>query len=1413
MWHNKYVGIPYKDNGRDPDGVDCWGLARYVYNKEFNISLPSFSFNYDGGDRERIQELIAQYREGWEEITQDYKSGDLVLFRMMGYESHVGIITEYPYFLHAREKADSSVERLDNTQWKNRVIGVFRYSSAARNNLVAIPHPLKTERITDYIPEGATLHQVHEVLCQQHNISNTVAGKKAIIIVNGKPIPESNWDYIVQENDSIEYRAVAGQEVLRIVAVVALVYFTMGAGGSFAFTLAGFTGATGGTLAIMQMGVMAAGMALINAIMPIRPPEQGSMSDPGQSKSQNLINGGSNNATPYGSIPVVLGRVRMTPPIGATNYVEPMATEAYVRMLLMWGYGPVSIEDMRIGTNTLTDYELDYKTYYGYGTESAAELTEFNTIYGNDVQQVVKNIKLVGSEGDAVTGLNPSPWQEITFTQPSTELGFSIHFPQGLRKINNSNGNSEAAPFVAEIQYDLVGSSTWTSNLFSYPSKTFTIPNSTVTNYTRSGNTRNGDAIETVSSVVKYYQWHTIYMKQGGGVFTIAGTPSEAQASEPSDTLRKQIAGNLNGFWNTATLALDTGKLQQMTRIPALDAGDVPLFDVCVYDGAIVSTLKRTDIGTHTTTISVSGLTVTTSAGTVSVATGILVAGESNYIKLGATADQGYVAQKDAFTYIPKSPIKVPLGVYKMRIRRINSGSTDVSGYQVLHDAYFYTATAYSNNLPVTDPPVGKFARTALRIKATNQINGNVDAINALVTSICPDWDSTTSTWITRTTNNPASLMRYILQHPANAQRILDSEISTKIDLAQLQYWHAYCISKGFTYNNVLSNPRSILDVLRDVCAAGRASPALVDGKWTVIIDEAKTTVVQHFSTHNSWGFQGSKPLVKIPDAFKVVYLNEASNYVQDEMYVYNKGFTSANAQLFEELHLPGVTNGQAAFKHARWHLAQLLLRPETYTLNTDLEYLVCNRGDLVRVQHDVPMWGVGTARIKTANSTTVITLDNDIPLEANTTYTIRIRTAAGVSALRTLVQVTTSGYYNQVTTTTTMSTLIRATDNLVMIGLENIESQQCLVLSVEPSTNGTARLTLVDYNADMYNIDSSVDYPIPNFVSNITKYNDTFITVIQQSPTITAVVSDEKAAGTVSTSVTTNRIKVSFTETPGQPALDTSIVAVELQWKLSADTNTSWPNTTSTPVGNDSVYATGVTPGDGYDVRIRYIGWDGAMGPWTYAYGHTVIGKVINYNVASSVSVRRAKSSLIISPLVTVWPKDFDHFEIRVYKDYSNGSGDFWSTVDAVNIKTYTSTGTISVDLKDFAVPRLHELVNATGTIAGLTGTGTALDPWVGTITGLTSTANVAIYDPIYANAGVGSIYGGSPTLVQVRAKTGTSLTYTVTGGTAPIVGAITNIIIPKVTYRVACRLVDTAGNYSPSSVTTSIILSDLAP
>lgn len=41
-WLNKYIGLPYLQGGRHPDGIDCYGLCKLIYLEQFDIVLPDW---------------------------------------------------------------------------------------------------------------------------------------------------------------------------------------------------------------------------------------------------------------------------------------------------------------------------------------------------------------------------------------------------------------------------------------------------------------------------------------------------------------------------------------------------------------------------------------------------------------------------------------------------------------------------------------------------------------------------------------------------------------------------------------------------------------------------------------------------------------------------------------------------------------------------------------------------------------------------------------------------------------------------------------------------------------------------------------------------------------------------------------------------------------------------------------------------------------------------------------------------------------------------------------------------------------------------------------------------------------------------------------------------------------------------
>lgn len=707
--------------------------------------------------------------------------------------------------------------------------------------------------------------------------------------------------------------------------------------------------------------------------------------------------------------------------------------------------------------------------------------------------------------------------------------------------------------------------------------------------------------------------------------------------------------------------------------------------------------------------------------------------------------------RKDAFNYV-HSLENLPRGKYQIRVKRLdNDDPENETDYRKYHKVALSTVTSYdSQEKPMVNPPGCYLAKTAVRIQSTNKVNGTVDGLNALVQTITWDYDRDSSSWKYRPTNNPASLFAYVLMHPANAFRI--TKIS-QFDLDSIIAWHNFCnpipqdvssanlitgryytiktpgttnwmaigagsnnVGEGFyatstwtgggiatycpkyTYNSVLTSTQSVMDTLRDICAAGLASPSYIDGKWGVVIDKPRAYTTQHFTPHNSWGFESTKNLPILPHAFRITIPDESLAYQPNELIVYNYGYapTAVNskkaAELFEQLSLPGVTNADQATRLARWHFAQIKLRPETYSLTVDFEQLVCTRGDLVKVTHDVPRWGTGSGRIKSVNGTAV-TLTEAVYLEAGKTYTILIRTnnlnsSGAGSVTKTLAAITTSGYTNTITLASAITSVDAVeVDNLFMIGEINKTVQECIVIAVEPSTNYSAKLTLADYSPQIYTDDLS---GLLVFNANITTVNSDLVrNSITQSPIITSVNSSSPLAEQISIGNYQNIAIVSFSN-----ASNLQAVASKVQFDIVKGNmlfNTESPNGIYVTNKEASSFTfTGLISDEAYKIRVRYTDATGKIaGPWSETFTFLNDGKNSSEAIAPALTMDLDRTFIVAKPAIVTQESNFLTYEYRLYKD--TGSSDFWELDTTTNnIKIIRSTEEARFDLRDQPAPRI---------------------------------------------------------------------------------------------------------------------------
>lgn len=108
-------GAPYRNGGVDPNGFDCSGFVRYVY-QQHGVPMP--------------REVREQFRVGKNVDRGRLEPGDLVFFSTVAPgASHVGIVIGGDQFIHApSERGVVRVENLTSQYWSTRYIGAKRVS-------------------------------------------------------------------------------------------------------------------------------------------------------------------------------------------------------------------------------------------------------------------------------------------------------------------------------------------------------------------------------------------------------------------------------------------------------------------------------------------------------------------------------------------------------------------------------------------------------------------------------------------------------------------------------------------------------------------------------------------------------------------------------------------------------------------------------------------------------------------------------------------------------------------------------------------------------------------------------------------------------------------------------------------------------------------------------------------------------------------------------------------------------------------------------------------------------------------------------------------------------------------------------------------------------------------------------------
>jgi predicted phage tail protein len=471
----------------------------------------------------------------------------------------------------------------------------------------------------------------------------------------------------------------------------------------------------------------------------------------------------------------------------------------------------------------------------------------------------------------------------------------------------------------------------------------------------------------------------------------------------------------------------------------------------------------------------------------------------------------------------------------------------------------------------------------ALRIRATYQLNSQIDSFNALAERLVLDWDHEDEEWVLRKTRNPAAFERHALQGPECAFPEPDSAL----DLQQYQDFHDFCRIKGLKYDRIHDTAGSQWDKLTEIAGAGRAAPRFDGVKWGVVIDKPQDLVVAHVNQRNSRDFRWSRSYPQLPDAFRISFLDETSDYQQRERVVRRPGYAGA-INVTEQMPMPGKTDPDEIWIEGRRRFYEILNRPDQFSAVQDGAVRTATRGDWVKGSYDT-LTSTQAAHRVTAVRGNAITMDGYVEMEAGESYALRFMRKIGEgddatfeSTLRSVIVA--PGMTDTVTVTGAGN--LPSRDDLVMFGIAGQESIDLVVAGTQAGEGMTTVLTML---AAAPVIDELTDAEVPPAWNGRAGDDAGVDVLVPAIPTVTSVSPYFDEAGDP------DGVRVSMEPGPGSAAV---VGFFQLRHRLAGDV--TWTVNAAVPVADGGDLATGYAPGADIEMQRLATSIYGYSSAWS---------------------------------------------------------------------------------------------------------------------------------------------------------------------------------------------------------------------